>query len=472
VALFHRRVIQQRLNDICHLLTWEQGEHLVARLNAPGYRAVSAEWEIVLLFAVSRLTSVQYEPALGGGRSADLVMQIPGESSVFADIVAVSDAGIRRLNPLDEFQDEIARLLARKGIPNRGFEYRIESRQTSVGPKKIVSALALPAPADYRTAFGDEFLSFLDRIGEDPSSEHTYVFPSPYQVALSYLPGRKHNTGAHPGYDAYEAYEAPILSAIKKKYRQLRSISRNDPIGIFVCDAGAELFRITWSTQFSKEKLAEKAFGEFPNLSFLALITAEKRPRTLNHGRCSVFYNHASSFRCPGVITPVFSELADAIPDPAINPHNLKRVLQRLRNKEGVSFFGQVPARSRRIAGREEMQIKLSARTLLDLLTQKIDFGLFMKAHGFDRQDPAYGGGNPFHDLSGLTIASAHLERCPDEDDDWFVLDLVGEDPAVGPIRNPVPAAADAGPPPDQSQRAMQADERAEMPRPPRSEEV
>jgi hypothetical protein len=199
VALFHRRVIQQRLNDICHLLTWEQGEHLVARLNAPGYRAVSAEWEIVLLFAVSRLTSVQYEPALGGGRSADLVMQIPGDSSVFADIVAVSDAGIRRLNPLDEFQDEIARLLARKGIPNRGFEYRIESRQTSVGPKKIVWALALPAPADYRTALGDEFLSFLDRIGEDPSSEHTYVFPPPYHVALSYLPGRKHNTGTHPG---------------------------------------------------------------------------------------------------------------------------------------------------------------------------------------------------------------------------------------------------------------------------------
>jgi hypothetical protein len=87
------------------------------------------------------------------------------------------------------------------------------------------------------------------------------------------------------------------------------------------------------------------------------------------------------------------------------------------------------------------MQIKLSARALLDLLIQRIEFATFMKAHGFDRNDSSYGGGNPFHDLSGLTITSARLERCPDEDDDWLVLDFVGEDPAVGPIRNPVPAA-------------------------------
>ena len=311
----------------------------------------------------------------------------------------------------------------------------------SVGPKKAVWALAIPAPAQYSTALGDEFLSFLDRVRKDPSSEHTYVFPAPYRVTIGYFPGRKHNTGTHPGYDAFEAYEAPILSAIRKKYQQLRSISRTDPIGVFVCDAGAELFRITWSAQFSKERLAEKAFGKFQELSFLALVTAQKCTRTLSEGRCSLFYNDASSLRCPGAIRPVFRWLGDTIPDPAIDLPNLKGTLQLLRKKEGISFFGRVPARSRRVTGREEMQIKLSARALLDLLTQRIEFATFMKAHGFDRNDSSYGGGNPFHDLSGLTIASARLERCPDEDDDWLVLDFVGEDPAVGPIRNPVPAA-------------------------------
>ena len=46
----------------------------------------------MLLFAVSRFTTVRYEAALGGRRSADLAMQVPGEdgSSVLAEIVAVS----------------------------------------------------------------------------------------------------------------------------------------------------------------------------------------------------------------------------------------------------------------------------------------------------------------------------------------------------------------------------------------------
>jgi hypothetical protein len=54
------------------------------------------------------------------------------------------------------------------------------------------------------------------------------------------------------------------------------------------------------------------------------------------------------------------------------------------------------------------MQIKLSARALLDLLTQRIEFATFMKAHGFDRNDSSYGGGNPFHDLSG---SQAHVSK-------------------------------------------------------------
>lgn len=444
MALFHRRAIKKRLVDIRHLLTWEQGEHLVSRLNAPGYAALSAEWEIVLLFAASRSMTVHYEPALGSRRSADLSIQIPGSDglSMLADVVAVSDTGIKRLNPLDEFQNEIGRLLKRRDIPNRGFDYQIESHFTNAGKKKVVSALAIPAPTDYKTALGGEFPSFLDAIADDPTSERTYAFPPPYRVRLGYRPGKKQNTGSHPGYDAFEAYEAPILSAIKKKYRQLRSISRTSPIGVFVCDAGAELFRITWSNQFSKDNLATKAFRKFPNLSFLAFVTAQPRTRKPSSDRCAVFYNATSSPLCPAGIGAHLESLGGAIPSPVTDTLNLRRLLQLLQNKEGLSFFGQVPASCRRLAGREEMQIKISARALLELLTQKIDFATFMKAHGFDRHDPEYLGGNPFHDLSGLTLVSAHLQRCPDKDDDWFVLELVSGDPAVGPIPNPVRAAS------------------------------
>jgi hypothetical protein len=84
------------------------------------------------------------------------------------------------------------------------------------------------------------------------------------------------------------------------------------------------------------------------------------------------------------------------------------------------------------------MYIKISARSLLDVLTQKLPFEDFMRWNGFDRHAENYGAGNPFHNLEGLTLKAARLERCPDEDDDWLVFELEGDDPSVNAIINPV----------------------------------
>jgi hypothetical protein len=73
------------------------------------------------------------------------------------------------------------------------------------------------------------------------------------------------------------------------------------------------------------------------------------------------------------------------------------------------------------------MHIKVSARLLLDVLARKISLDDF---HRRTR--------DVFDNLEGLTIKSARLERAPDDDDDWVIFDLEGDDPAVSPIVNPL----------------------------------
>ena len=118
MALFARRLIQSRLNGIAHLLTWSNADHIVKRLNGPDMSAVSAEWEVVVTSILNELCEVKFEPTLEGGRVADLLLRC-GADSVLADIAAVSNAGIRKLNPHDEFDEELRRRVTKRRISIR-----------------------------------------------------------------------------------------------------------------------------------------------------------------------------------------------------------------------------------------------------------------------------------------------------------------------------------------------------------------
>ena len=84
-------------------------------------------------------------------------------------------------------------------------------------------------------------------------------------------------------------------------------------------------------------------------------------------------------------------------------------------------------------------EIRISARTLVDLLAGRLDQARFLEDHGFvpsKRRPQAV----PFFQqqvAKGKTLQAVNLEHCEHEDDDWVVFKFGGPDPAVSPFRPP-----------------------------------
>lgn len=439
MALFSRRLIQSRLNQIAPLLTWSNADHIVKRLNAPDISAVSAEWEVVVTSILNELCEVQFEPILEGDRVADLLLRC-GDDSVLADIVAVSNAGIRKLNPHDEFQAELSRRIAKRQISMAGFHVEIGSTLFQKGPKKRVSKYAIPTPSEFRRAFGPAFDRFLEDIRAAPNQEHSFTFATPYKITITRKLGREHTTSSLPGYDAFDANDTPILNAVGRKRDQIRGASKRYPIGVFLCDAGAQAFQQQQSSQFSLESIARRAFSKYRDVGFLVFLladTARERPKDRRgRPRCIAVFN--DQIAVPEMIKRALTSIDAHVPraETRANDSNLWRRVKYLAGKQGAHFFGHYAGV--KFTDREHMYIKISARSLLDVLTQKIPFDDFMRWNGFDRHADDYRGGNPFANLDGLILKAARIENCPDDDDDWLVFELEGNDPAVNPIVNPI----------------------------------
>jgi hypothetical protein len=320
-----------------------------------------------------------------GGRVADLLLQC-GADRVLADIAAVSNAGIRKLNPYDEFQEELRRRVTKRKISMSGFHIEIGSSLLHKGPKKRVSKYALPAVSEFREAFGPAFDRFLDKIKAAPDREHSFVFAEPFRVKITRKLRGKGGT-LMPGYDAFEAYDTPIFSVVRRKREQIRGASKEYPIGVFLCDAGAQAFQQQISSQFSLESIARRVFKRFRDVGFLVFLladTARERPKgRFDRPRCVTVFNDQVAI--PDAVKQVLNDIDPRVPraQTRANDSNLWRRLKYLGGKEGARFFGTYAGV--RFTDREQMYIKISARSLLDVLTQKLPFEDFMRWNGLDR---------------------------------------------------------------------------------------
>jgi hypothetical protein len=121
-----------------------------------------------------------------------------------------------------------------------------------------------------------------------------------------------------------------------------------------------------------------------------------------------------------------------AIPCPARTPTNALHKLKTKDPDKGDSFYGGF-----QMTGSDE--IRISARTLLELLAGTLKPQQFLEHHGFvpTAEHPQ---ALPFFQhqvLAGRTLQSISLERCEHRDDDWVVLKFKGPDPAVSAFQVP-----------------------------------
>src|SRR6266852_3296618 len=109
VAIFSRRSIQAMLDHNATSIGAGATKRHAQRLNRCDEQSLAVEWEVAVLYALSRLGTVLHEPALGGTARLDFAFDGPSGITFCGDVATVTDAGVSERNPLVHFEEELRR---------------------------------------------------------------------------------------------------------------------------------------------------------------------------------------------------------------------------------------------------------------------------------------------------------------------------------------------------------------------------
>jgi hypothetical protein len=86
------------------LLKTKLKKHVDA-LNRANEQSLDFEWEVAIIYGLSKLGNIQYEPDLGKRRRLDMIFNThrPVEIAFAGDVMTVSDRGLHSENPRDFF---------------------------------------------------------------------------------------------------------------------------------------------------------------------------------------------------------------------------------------------------------------------------------------------------------------------------------------------------------------------------------
>jgi hypothetical protein len=201
-------------------------------LNAWDEGTITVQWEIAILFGLSFLDTIQHEHPTQSGTRLDVVFASWGGSVSFAaDIVTVTDEGLRQQSPVDRFESELDRRMVKAGLTTEGFDIRIGSRfeKRARGAKTV---LALPPIADLNSMFDESFAVFLAEINDTPSSPHLFVRRSNgIDVEITYTPGKRGTSSRYAGYQWPESLTRnPFYYALDRKAKQLKRAGTGLPV--------------------------------------------------------------------------------------------------------------------------------------------------------------------------------------------------------------------------------------------------
>jgi len=127
MAIFSRRVIQRMLNENRSFLPGQTVNRQVNWLNNQNKDSLAAEWEVLLLNALSKIGKVEYEKRFSGSKKPDIFFKSSKTLYFVADITAVSDASYEQDNPTEYFFRCIREYFQKNGMLASGLKIKIKS---------------------------------------------------------------------------------------------------------------------------------------------------------------------------------------------------------------------------------------------------------------------------------------------------------------------------------------------------------
>jgi len=428
MAIFSRRTIQYFLDRNRQCFGEESVTNHVIRLNREDSSSLHAEWEVALIYCLSKVGLVKHEISLGGSSNLDLFFN-SNNIEFAADISAVSDKGQEKNNNYDAFVSAVSDAANRIGLDSiGGIHFDVKGKDIGKYPKKKV-ALRLPKRNDFHQFIYTHIKPFLINIRESPNQEHcTGISDGDIGISLSYNPNKKrYVSGNHPSYTAvYAIKKNPLYNRLKTKASQIKRSGYTGIKGIILCDGSCDVFTTEYSCpNYSAKDIVSHFFQQNTSIDFALLIHVKEDKKTfdLRYTRQVVFniyFNHPVDDEIKHTLYSTFTSALSHLPSPIRTAQNAINVLDRKGKGSlpGDSFYGGFSM--------ESCSVKISLRTLLGLLAGNIGRDDFTSDHKelsvLFRQKL----------LSGQLPSSIEIEHEKDLDDDWVRFIFKSQkDPAV-----------------------------------------
>ncbi|KVN29702.1 hypothetical protein WJ63_10380 [Burkholderia pyrrocinia] len=238
--LFSRRDVQQCIDRLGKVVPERVLLNFVNALNRPGRDRIIKLWEVAVMDALSRVSSVLYEEHLPDGRQPDFAFSIPVDGyavDVVGDITCISDSGLANQNPVQALFDEVARVARKKRVDPAKLHIQVDGNV--VGQYRDAKmTLSLPRKGDIAEFVRERIAPFLECVRNAPErSDSISVDQQGALLTISYNPAQMFAGMGYPSYNvSYSIDRNPLWSGLKEKADQLRS-SPSDCIRlVIVCD--------------------------------------------------------------------------------------------------------------------------------------------------------------------------------------------------------------------------------------------
>jgi hypothetical protein len=437
VYIHTRRKIQRCLADLSGHIGKKSLEELINRLNQNDKTSLASEWEIAILFALSKLGHVSYEPDTGGNQHFDLrYTSHDTQLDFLADVTAVSDDGLLNDNPTSHFFNELSRFLGLgKQIKGRLNINLNEAKEGRLKNGKI--DLGLPPKGQIPHWIKQNLAAFRSDIYSNPTKPHSFSsFDFSAKIEIQYSPSERSGMGAHyPSTTSiYSSTNNPITNRLKKKAKQFRNTQFEGIGGVFLCDGGSSALRSRHcgGSSMPIDELIENHFQASDQLEFIFVLhpTANYSrviPTDQNlHTNVVLHTRSTINQKTADELHTLQERLMLALPEPVREGYQAASALKSNWRWHG-SFIGGFSL--------SKNTIKIPSRLLSSLLSGSLSIDEYEKQYSASTSPPSLQEFVRRLSKEGRMIKSIRLEPIPDKDDDWVVIEYGQPDSAISDFK-------------------------------------
>jgi len=435
MGLFLRRTVQRCIDELLGCVSLPQLQQVVRALNGKNDRPLAAEWELVILWALSRCYAIQYEEGHPNDPKVDLTVRTAKKSPPLfsADICCVSDHGYRVANPVERLQKMIADATLAAGLSGqKGWQV---GGATNGKFRDAKMKLHLPKDEAAWTVLGERLTDFFSQCKSAKGPRRLDLSDLAPQLVVTFDPQGRYITGSHPSFTTtYSVHRNPVATALRRKRKQLARSGASGLSGTILCDAGCSLINERSSPGVGACSLKDVIFDflrDAPDIDFVFTlgVISEYPPPYLGKEKHQIKPT-LFSLKEPQSIKPVHDALfamADLLPPPQNSPDNIR-----------AWYIGGVDRQMLRSKpmSRSENQVSVSARWLMELLAGRISLEEALKRYTLDPSSSDFANGNPFRRMLESGRLPSNIEVAPgsDVDDDAITFKFGPPDPAISPF--------------------------------------